>query len=114
MPLPTVYERALQRIAIMDKTGYDARGWPSTTLRIIVSVPRCISWACTWPARRSISRIGTGISLAAFYHPLRLAEEVALLDVLSGGRVNWGWLRVRPYGVQGVRRAAAGKPGALP
>jgi alkanesulfonate monooxygenase SsuD/methylene tetrahydromethanopterin reductase-like flavin-dependent oxidoreductase (luciferase family) len=35
-------------------------------------------------------RIGTGVSLAAFYHPLRLAEEVALLDVLSGGRVNWG------------------------
>ena len=26
----------------------------------------------------------------AFYHPLRLAEEVALLDMLSGGRVNWG------------------------
>jgi hypothetical protein len=25
-----------------------------------------------------------------FYNPLRLAEEVALLDVLSGGRVNWG------------------------
>jgi alkanesulfonate monooxygenase SsuD/methylene tetrahydromethanopterin reductase-like flavin-dependent oxidoreductase (luciferase family) len=35
-------------------------------------------------------RIGTGISLAAFYHPLRLAEEVALLDVLTDGRVNWG------------------------
>jgi alkanesulfonate monooxygenase SsuD/methylene tetrahydromethanopterin reductase-like flavin-dependent oxidoreductase (luciferase family) len=28
--------------------------------------------------------------LAPFYHPLRLAEEVALLDLLSGGRVNWG------------------------
>src|SRR6185437_4023474 len=35
-------------------------------------------------------RIGTAVSLAPFYHPLRLAEEVALLDVLSGGRVNWG------------------------
>jgi alkanesulfonate monooxygenase SsuD/methylene tetrahydromethanopterin reductase-like flavin-dependent oxidoreductase (luciferase family) len=35
-------------------------------------------------------RIGTGVSLAPFYHPLRLAEEVALLDQLSGGRVNWG------------------------
>jgi alkanesulfonate monooxygenase SsuD/methylene tetrahydromethanopterin reductase-like flavin-dependent oxidoreductase (luciferase family) len=35
-------------------------------------------------------RIGTGVSLAAFYDPLRLAEEVALLDVLSNGRVNWG------------------------
>jgi alkanesulfonate monooxygenase SsuD/methylene tetrahydromethanopterin reductase-like flavin-dependent oxidoreductase (luciferase family) len=35
-------------------------------------------------------RIGMAVSLAPFYHPLRLAEEVALLDVLSGGRVNWG------------------------
>ena len=30
------------------------------------------------------------MSLAALYHPLRLAEEVALLDVLTGGRINWG------------------------
>ena len=41
-------------------------------------------------ARTKRLRIGTGVSLAPFYHPLRLAEEVALLDVLSGGRVNWG------------------------
>jgi alkanesulfonate monooxygenase SsuD/methylene tetrahydromethanopterin reductase-like flavin-dependent oxidoreductase (luciferase family) len=30
------------------------------------------------------------VSLAPLYHPLRLAEEIAMLDVLSGGRVNWG------------------------
>lgn len=41
-------------------------------------------------ARTERLRIGTAISLAAFYHPLRLAEEVALLDVLTDGRVNWG------------------------
>src|ERR1700704_2635156 len=41
-------------------------------------------------SRTTRLRIGTGVSLAPFYHPLRLAEEVALLDVLSGGRVNWG------------------------
>jgi alkanesulfonate monooxygenase SsuD/methylene tetrahydromethanopterin reductase-like flavin-dependent oxidoreductase (luciferase family) len=35
-------------------------------------------------------RIGLAVSLAAFYNPLRLAEEVAMVDVLSGGRVNWG------------------------
>ena len=35
-------------------------------------------------------RIGTAVTLASMYHPLRIAEEVALLDVLSGGRVNWG------------------------
>jgi len=41
-------------------------------------------------ARTKRLRIGTAVSLAPFYHPLRLAEEVALLDVVSGGRVNWG------------------------
>src|SRR5580704_9821045 len=41
-------------------------------------------------ARTERLRIGTAVSLAPFYQPLRLAEEVALLDVLSGGRVNWG------------------------
>ena len=41
-------------------------------------------------ARTERLRIGMGVSLTPFYHPLRLAEEVALLDVLSGGRVNWG------------------------
>jgi len=41
-------------------------------------------------ARTRRLRIGTAVSLAAFYHPLRLAEEVALLDIFSGGRVNWG------------------------
>jgi alkanesulfonate monooxygenase SsuD/methylene tetrahydromethanopterin reductase-like flavin-dependent oxidoreductase (luciferase family) len=41
-------------------------------------------------ARTQRLRIGTAVSLAPFYHPLRLAEEVALLDVLSDGRVNWG------------------------
>jgi alkanesulfonate monooxygenase SsuD/methylene tetrahydromethanopterin reductase-like flavin-dependent oxidoreductase (luciferase family) len=41
-------------------------------------------------ARTKRLRIGAGVTLAAFYHPLRLAEELALLDILSDGRVNWG------------------------
>jgi alkanesulfonate monooxygenase SsuD/methylene tetrahydromethanopterin reductase-like flavin-dependent oxidoreductase (luciferase family) len=41
-------------------------------------------------ARTRRMRIGTAVSLAPFYHPLRLAEEIALVDHLSGGRVNWG------------------------
>lgn len=35
-------------------------------------------------------RIATAVSLAVSAPPLRLAEEVALLDVLSGERVNRG------------------------
>lgn len=34
--------------------------------------------------------IGTSLALAPFYEPLRLAEDVAVLDVLSGGRFQVG------------------------
>jgi alkanesulfonate monooxygenase SsuD/methylene tetrahydromethanopterin reductase-like flavin-dependent oxidoreductase (luciferase family) len=37
-------------------------------------------------------RIGHGVTLLPhrYNHPIRIAERVATLDILSGGRVNWG------------------------
>lgn len=33
-------------------------------------------------------RLSTGIGLAPFYHPTRLAEDVAVLDIISNGRIE--------------------------
>ncbi|CAN5182243.1 LLM class flavin-dependent oxidoreductase [soil metagenome] len=43
-------------------------------------------------------RLGFGVTLAphGFIHPARLAEKVATVDVLSGGRVEWGIGRSTP------------------
>ncbi len=88
--LQTVYERALQRIDIMEQAGYDAV-WLAEHHFTGYSVCPSVHMMGVHVAHRTRRlRIGMGVSLAAFYHPLRLAEEVALLDVLSGGRVNWG------------------------
>jgi len=88
--LPTVYQRALQRIEIMDQTGYDAV-WLTehhfSDYSVCPSIPVMGTYAA---ARTKRLRIGAGVTLAAFYHPLRLAEELALLDILSEGRLNWG------------------------
>ena len=90
VPLQTVYRRALERVQIMDSGGFDAV-WLAehhfSTYSVCPSVH--IMGMHVADITRNL-RIGTGVSLAAFYHPLRLAEEVALLDNLSGGRVNWG------------------------
>ena len=88
--LSDVYQRALERIRIMDQNGFDAV-WLAehhfSTYSVCPSVH--IMGMHVADITQNI-RIGTAVSLAAFYHPLRLAEEVALLDQLSGGRVNWG------------------------
>ena len=90
VPLPTVYERGMQRMEIMDKTGYDAVWLAEHHFTEYSVCPSVHMMGLHVAAHTKHLRIGTGISLAAFYHPLRLAEEVALLDVLTGGRVNWG------------------------
>ena len=88
--LATVYARALERIEIMDRTGYDAVWLAEHHFSSFSVCPSVHMLGVLAAARTRRLRIGTGVSLAPFYHPLRLAEEVALLDLLSGGRVNWG------------------------
>src|SRR5689334_14070270 len=41
-------------------------------------------------ARTRKLRLGTGIVQLGLHHPLRVAEEIATLDVVSGGRVEFG------------------------
>jgi alkanesulfonate monooxygenase SsuD/methylene tetrahydromethanopterin reductase-like flavin-dependent oxidoreductase (luciferase family) len=90
IPLTEVYARAFSRIDVMEQTGYDCV-WLAEHHFSTYSVCPSINVMATHVAARTRRlRIGLGVSLAAFYNPLRLAEEVALLDVLSGGRVNWG------------------------
>jgi alkanesulfonate monooxygenase SsuD/methylene tetrahydromethanopterin reductase-like flavin-dependent oxidoreductase (luciferase family) len=91
VPLETIYERMLGRVDMMERSGGYEAVWLAEHHFNTYSV--CPSVHLMWmlvAARTKRLRIGTAVSVAPMYHPLRLAEEVALLDVLSGGRVNWG------------------------
>jgi len=90
VPIRSIYERALERIEVMDRSGYEAVWLAEHHFQAFSVCPSIHMMATVAATRTRRMRIGTAVSLAAFYHPLRLAEEVALLDVLSGGRVNWG------------------------
>src|SRR5919199_664455 len=46
--------------------------------------------AATLAARTSRVSIGTAVYVIPFHHPVRLAEETATLDILSGGRLIVG------------------------
>jgi alkanesulfonate monooxygenase SsuD/methylene tetrahydromethanopterin reductase-like flavin-dependent oxidoreductase (luciferase family) len=90
IPSLMVYARVLERIDVMEASGYDAV-WITehhfNDYSICPSIPVMGAYVA---ARTKRLRIATGVTLAAYYHPLRLAEEIALLDILSNGRVYWG------------------------
>ncbi len=89
-PLPQVYQRAFERIDMMERAGYDAVWLAEHHFSTYSVCPSIHMMGAHIAARTRRLRIGTAVSLAPFYQPLRLAEEIALLDVLSDGRVNFG------------------------
>ncbi len=111
-PLSAVYAAALERVRVMEHTGYEAV-WLAEHHFTGYSVCPSVHMLGVHIAHHTERlRIGTAVSLAAFYHPLRLAEEVALLDVLSSGRVNWGAGRgfdPVEFGIFGVRVEDSGR-----
>jgi len=54
-------------------------------------------------------RFGPMVYVAALYHPLRLAEEICMLDHMSGGRLQIGlgrgavWIEHEMYGIERAR-----------
>ncbi len=91
--IEAVYQRALDRIEVMDRTGYDAVWLAEHHFNDFSVCPSVTMMGTQIAARTERLRIGTAGTLAGLHHPLHLAEQLAFLDVLSEGRLNWGAAR---------------------
>ena len=47
-------------------------------------------------------RLGFGVVILPYHHPVRVAERVAMVDHMSGGRVEFGTGRSAPYEQMGM------------
>src|SRR5260370_15315148 len=66
--------------------------------------PSMIPMASALAARTQRVTIGTYVLLVPFYHPVNLAEDAAVTDVISNGRLRLGFgLGYRPEGFDGFR-----------
>lgn len=83
-----IYAESLDFICECETLGFEIAWLPEhhCTEDGFLTSPLMIGAAVA--ARTKKVRISTGVALAPLYHPLRLAEDMAVLDVLSEGRAE--------------------------
>ncbi|MGH7948740.1 MAG: LLM class flavin-dependent oxidoreductase, partial [Candidatus Binataceae bacterium] len=85
-----LYAEILDQIAWAEELGYDDV-WLSEHHFIPDGYsPALLPIAAAIAARTRIMRIATGVILLPFHNPVRLAEDAATVDVISGGRFELG------------------------
>ncbi|HEV8639488.1 MAG TPA: LLM class flavin-dependent oxidoreductase [Methylomirabilota bacterium] len=106
------YQEALEEVARAEALGFDSV-WMEEHHSVTDHYwPSPLTVLAGFATRTSTVMLGTDILVAAFYHPVRLAEDIALLDVMSQGRITLGIaIGYKPdefalYGVDLERRGA--------
>src|SRR6202049_1356128 len=90
LPLGEHYENRLKLIEAYDRLGirtYHVAEHHATPLGLAPS-PSVYLSAVAQRTRRV--RFGPLVYLLPYYHPIRLIEEICMLDQLSGGRLEFG------------------------
>jgi len=85
-----VYAHALAECKLADELGFDTVWLAEHHFSAYGICPSLAVLAGAVARETSRVRIGTAVVIAPFAHPVRIAEEWAMVDILSGGRLEFG------------------------
>jgi probable F420-dependent oxidoreductase len=84
------YRESLEEVVRGEDLGFDSV-WMEEHHSVVDHYwPAPLTVLAGYATRTSRLVLGTDIIVAAFHHPVRLAEDVAMLDVISNGRFELG------------------------
>ena len=87
-PSADLYSEILDFIAWSESAGFDGAWVPEHHRAEDGYMPSPLVALAAIAARTKTLKLGSAIALAPLYHPVRFAEECAVLDILSGGRLE--------------------------
>jgi alkanesulfonate monooxygenase SsuD/methylene tetrahydromethanopterin reductase-like flavin-dependent oxidoreductase (luciferase family) len=89
-PWHTLYGEILDAVAWTEEAGFYGAWVPEHHLADDGYMPSPLVALSAIAARTKRIKLGSGIALAPLYHPTRFAEDSAVLDIISGGRLEMG------------------------
>jgi alkanesulfonate monooxygenase SsuD/methylene tetrahydromethanopterin reductase-like flavin-dependent oxidoreductase (luciferase family) len=90
VPLTAFFEQRLQIVETYDRNGFFCYHLAEHHGRPVGMAPSPSVFLSAVAQRTKRLRFGPLVYLLPFYHPLRLVEEICMLDQMSGGRLEVG------------------------
>jgi alkanesulfonate monooxygenase SsuD/methylene tetrahydromethanopterin reductase-like flavin-dependent oxidoreductase (luciferase family) len=110
-PAGELYAATLDQIVAAEALGYDSIWTSEHHFTEDGYLPSSLLFLAAVAAKTTRVRIGTLILLLPLHHPLRVAEDAAVVDLISAGRLDLGvaaGYRVEEFDVFGVPHAERG------
>ena len=85
-----IYARALEQAQAAESLGYRNVWLAEHHFSTYGYLSRPLQLATYIAAKTTRLRVGTAVVVVPLHHPLVIAEELAMLDILSGGRLDIG------------------------
>ena len=90
LDMATVEAHTLDMVKMADTGGFYI-AWAAEHHALEMTIaPNPFQILTWWAAHTSRIRLGTAVVVAPYWHPIKVAGEAALLDVYSGGRLEFG------------------------
>jgi alkanesulfonate monooxygenase SsuD/methylene tetrahydromethanopterin reductase-like flavin-dependent oxidoreductase (luciferase family) len=93
LPLAQHFAARLEMVAAFEAAGFHAYHVAEHHGTPLGHAPSPAVYLAAISQRTSTLRFGPLVFLLPLYHPLRLIEEIGMLDALSGGRLEFGYGR---------------------
>lgn len=85
-----IERHTLEMVQLADEAGFEI-AWAAEHHAVELQVaPNPFVMLTWWAAHTKRIRLGTGVVVAPYWHPIRLAGEAALFDHYSNGRLEFG------------------------
>jgi alkanesulfonate monooxygenase SsuD/methylene tetrahydromethanopterin reductase-like flavin-dependent oxidoreductase (luciferase family) len=88
LPLPQLYDEFFDDFLLADELGYSHIWQPEHHFAKDQHNPSALPVLAALARQTRRIRLGTYVLLLAFHHPILLAEEAAMIDILSHGRLD--------------------------